>query len=195
VITQRDAPPGLGARPTTKWMPGEMVADPYLLTLPEPAYAPDQAVWEVGLYDPETGQRLPTGEGGDNIRFSHVAVEPGARPLHLDFGSVVLGGYDLDRLALSPGESLQVRLHWLGLAPVQVVAQLVDEAGNVAVTVTGDLDEDVVLLNLDRGTPAGAYDLEVLVVDPATGETLPLLGADGQQRGDRARLTKVRVYP
>jgi hypothetical protein len=40
----------------------------------------------------------------------------------------------------------------------------------------------------------GAYDLELIVIEPDSGQPLPLLGADGQPRGDRARLTKVRVY-
>ncbi len=195
VIAQRDAPPGLGARPTSLWTPGQMVADPYLLALPEAAYAPDQAVWEVGLYDPEMGVRLPTADGGDNLRFGQVAVEPAAVPMYLDFGSVALNGYELDRLALLPGKSLQVTLHWLGTAQVQVVVLLVDETGSVTVTAAGDLDDEMVLLSLGRDAPPGAYDLEVLVIDPGTGELLPLLGADGQPRGDRARLTKVRVYP
>jgi hypothetical protein len=195
VIAQRDAPPGLGARPTSQWTPGQMVADPYLLALPEAAFAPDQAVWEVGLYNPQTGIRLLTADGGDNLRFGRVAVVSAVAPMHLDFGSVFLNGYELDRLALLPGESLGVRLHWLGTAQVQIVVQLVDETGNVAVTSAGNLENDMVFLSLDRGAPPGAYDLEVLVIDPATGEPLPLLGADGQQRGDRARLTKVRVYP
>jgi hypothetical protein len=195
VIAQRDAAPGLGARATSQWMPDQMVADPYLLALPEGAYAPDQAVWEIGLYDPQTGVRLITNDGGDNLRFGQVSVEPPAEPLHLDFGSVVLTGYDLDRLAIRPGESLQVTLQWLGTTQAQIAVQLVDEAGNVAVTATGDLYDGVLVLPLDPGAPPGAYDLEVLVLDPATGQPLPLLGADGQQRGDRVRLTKVRVYP
>jgi hypothetical protein len=195
VIAQRDAAPGLGARPTSQWTPGQMVADPYFLALPEAAYAPDQAVWEVGLYDPETGVRLPTTAGGDYLRFGQVAVEPTATPLHLNFGSVALAGYELDRLALLPGDSLEVTLHWLGTEQVQVLVQLVDEAGNVAVTASGDLNDKMFRLSLDRDAPPGAYQLEVLVADPLTGEPLPLLGADGQRRGDRARLTKVRVYP
>jgi hypothetical protein len=55
--------------------------------------------------------------------------------------------------------------------------------------------QDRVALALGAGAPPGAYDLEVQVFDPATGQVLPLLGADGQPQSDRARLTKVRVYP
>ena len=195
VLAQRDAAPGLGARPTGGWTPGQLVADPYLLALPGAAYAPDEALWEVGLYDPATGRRLPLAGGGDNVRFGHVAVRPAAGPLHLDFGSLVLAGYDLDRLALAPGEALSVTLRWTGEGPAAVTVQLVSEQGQVAARVSGDLSQTVYALTLPVDAPPGAYDLEVLASDPATGAPLPLLGADGQPRGDRARLTKIRVYP
>jgi hypothetical protein len=35
----------------------------------------------------------------------------------------------------------------------------------------------------------------VVVADALTTQILPSLGADGQPRGDRTRLTKVRLYP
>jgi hypothetical protein len=195
VLAQRDVPPGLGARPTSQWTPGQVVADPYLLALPEAAYAPDEAVWEVGLYDAVTGQRLPTAGGSDNVRFGSVAIQPGNEPLHLDFGPVVLTGYELDRLALVPGETLRVTLHWAGHGQVGITVQLVSEQGDVSVRVSGDSSQTDYTLALPAATPPGAYDLEVLVADPATGQELPLLGADGQPRSDRARLTKVRIYP
>jgi hypothetical protein len=195
VLAQRDAPPGLGARPTGEWMPGEVMADPYLLALPEATYAPDEAVWEVGLYDRGSGLRLPTSSGGDNVRFGRVSVLPGGEPLQLDFGAVVLTGYELDRLALSPGERLQVALDWAGEGAARVMVQLVGEAGNVGAQVSGDVGQAVYSLMLGPDAAPGVYDLEVLVTDPASGQILPLLGADGQPQGDRARLTKVRLYP
>ena len=195
VLAQRDAAPGLGARPTSQWTPGQVVADPYLLALPEAAYAPDEAVWEVGLYDAATGQRLQLAAGGDNVRFGEVSVQPAAEPLRLDFGPVALTGYDLDRLALIPGEPLRVTLRWAGDGPAGITVQLVSEQGAVVVQAGGDPSQAAYALALPADAPPGAYDLEVLVVDPATGATLPLLGADGQPRGDRARLTRVRLVP
>jgi hypothetical protein len=194
VIAQRDGPPGLGARPTSHWTPDQVVVDPYLLALPEAVYVPDQAVWEVGLYDAETGQRLQTDDGDDNVRFGAVSVLPGPEPLCLDFGPVALTGYELDRLALSPGETLQLSLHWDGAESARVTVQLVDEAGQVRAQVSGGFDQEMVELSLGADSPPGAYDLDVIVTDPATGTVLPLLGADGQPRSDRARLTKVRLY-
>ena len=195
VIAQRDAPPGLGARPTSQWMPGQEVTDPYLLALPDTAYAPDEAVWEVGLYDAGTGRRLPTADGTDYVRFGQVSVQPAAEPLHLDFGAAVLTGYTVDRLALSPGEPLTVTLRWEGAGPVDVTVRLLGEQGNVGAQAAGDLSREVYSLAPDVEAAPGLYDLEVLVTDPVTAQTLPLLGADGQPKSERALLTRVRLYP
>jgi len=55
---QVDQSPGAGAFPTTGWLPGEYIADAY--TIPIDAKAPpgDYQI-EIGLYNPNTGQRLP----------------------------------------------------------------------------------------------------------------------------------------
>ena len=153
------------------------------------------AVWEVGLYDAQTGQRLRTSDGGDNVRFGAVAVLPADEPLRLDFGSAVLTGYELDRLALSAGETLYVALRWEGEGPAEITVQLESETGEVAAQVIGDLSQDLYAVALGADAMPGAYDLEVFVADPITGGILPLLGADGQPRSDHAHLTKVRLYP
>jgi hypothetical protein len=55
---QQDSIPGGGDRPTTGWAPGEVITDEY--RLPVRADAPAGAyVVEIGLYQPETGERLP----------------------------------------------------------------------------------------------------------------------------------------
>jgi hypothetical protein len=195
VIAQRDAAPGLGALATSRWESGQVVSDPHLLGLPQVAYAPDQAVWEVGLYEVDTGQRLRADDGRDNVRFGRVVVHPASEPLYLDFGPVVLVGYEPDRLALGPGETLCVSLRWQGTGPAAVTVRLVHEGGEVGAQASGDLGREVYHLTLDASAPPGAYDLVVLVTDPADGQVLPLLGPDKQPQGDRLWLTKVRVYP
>jgi hypothetical protein len=57
-IAQEDQIPGSGGRPTTGWLPGEIVRDEYALTLP--ADAPP-GIYQIitGLYDRRSGERLP----------------------------------------------------------------------------------------------------------------------------------------
>jgi hypothetical protein len=54
LVAQADRVPGGGARPTTGWLPGEVIADVYDLPVA------GAAALRVGLYDPATGERLGT---------------------------------------------------------------------------------------------------------------------------------------
>jgi hypothetical protein len=57
ILAQRDRMPGLGARPTSGWQAGEVIAD--RLTVPVGAEVPaGRYRLAVGLYDGETGERL-----------------------------------------------------------------------------------------------------------------------------------------
>lgn len=53
IIAQSDGEPAHWARPTTGWLPGEIIMDTHLLDL-----SGDGVDVRVGLYDPETGERL-----------------------------------------------------------------------------------------------------------------------------------------
>jgi hypothetical protein len=55
---QRDSVPGNGTLPTTWWVEGEVIADEYEFTVKTDA-PPGEYLIEVGLYDAQTGQRLP----------------------------------------------------------------------------------------------------------------------------------------
>ena len=55
---QRDSLPGNGVLPTTGWLPGEFVMDGYQVPV-QPDAPPGQYVIEIGMYQAETGQRLP----------------------------------------------------------------------------------------------------------------------------------------
>lgn len=108
---QRDSEPVGGLRPTTTWKPGETVQDNYgILVLP--GTPPGDYQVEVGMYSPETGERLPVLDAlgrptGDRVLLGPVRVDrPAApltlealnlsNPLSLDFGGAVrLLGYDL----------------------------------------------------------------------------------------------------
>ena len=76
---QQDNPPLNGTYPTTLWVPGEVVADPYAIEVDADAPSGTHAI-EVGLYVPETAQRLPVLDAagqvtGDRILVSEVEVE------------------------------------------------------------------------------------------------------------------------
>ena len=57
ILAQSDAVPAGWARPTTGWLPGEYIVDVHSLILPSELPS-DQLAFRVGLYDPDTGQRL-----------------------------------------------------------------------------------------------------------------------------------------
>ena len=57
-VWQSDAMPQGGTYPTSRWLAGEVVIDSYGIVIPDDA-APGDYPLEVGLYLPETGERLP----------------------------------------------------------------------------------------------------------------------------------------
>ena len=81
IVAQKDRRPGLGIHPTTSWMQGEVVADRYYVHLPSDIPAGPYTVG-VGLYDPQTGQRL-------------TAVEASGGPL--DENRVLIGAVEVER--------------------------------------------------------------------------------------------------
>jgi hypothetical protein len=66
IHTQSDRPPANGARPTTGWLPGEIITDAYLLTVAADA-PPGRYSLKVGMYDPMTGARLLAADNKDHI--------------------------------------------------------------------------------------------------------------------------------
>ena len=65
IVAQADAPPKAGWLPTTWWDPGKTVADEHTLILPAALPAGDYHL-QVGLYVPETGERLPLDASGQD---------------------------------------------------------------------------------------------------------------------------------
>ena len=129
LIAQRDSWPGLGRAPTTSWLIGRRFADTYRVDLPETAYAPNQAIVRVGLYEPTTG-RLPVFYGerllgvgpnreplGDGITAGAVTVaaRPGPWPnaQQANFSDeITLVGYTLEPRALVAGQTFTATLYW-----------------------------------------------------------------------------------
>lgn len=73
VVAQVDQPPLAGAAPTTTWLPGEILVDPYTLALPN--LPPGAYRLIAGLYNPLTGERLSLASGGDFVELGTITVQ------------------------------------------------------------------------------------------------------------------------
>jgi len=210
VIAVRDRYPGRGLLATTLMQPGLRWTDEYVLQLPETAYAPAEAVLETGLYDLQSGERLPIaiqgGEGAEVVdralRFQTVHIEPrpGAVPnaTYLSFeGRMALVGWDVDDRLASPGQTLRVTLYWKRLAQMDraytVSAQLLSGEGervaqwdswpgdtNTAEWAPEQQVVDQRVLTVSRDAPPGSYDLILLVYDGQTLRRLRISNAQGR---------------
>jgi uncharacterized membrane protein len=74
ILSQRDAVPVNGTRPTTTWIPGEYIADSYDLPVQRDA-TPGRYILEVGLFDPVTGNRLAVGANGPQLTAARLGVQ------------------------------------------------------------------------------------------------------------------------
>ncbi len=75
LVAQADHPPLEGAYRTSFWVPGDVVRDPYRLTVDD-AVTPCACTLLVGMYDPRTGNRLPAYDGL-GTRFENDAIVAG----------------------------------------------------------------------------------------------------------------------
>jgi 4-amino-4-deoxy-L-arabinose transferase-like glycosyltransferase len=78
VVAQSDSFPAAGQRPTTGWLPGEIIVEAHTLALPSDLPGGSYRLI-TGLYDPLTGERLPVRNGDtagfrDAILVSEVTV-------------------------------------------------------------------------------------------------------------------------
>jgi hypothetical protein len=75
LAAQSDSFPAAGQRPTTGWLPQEIITDPHTLAFANPL-APGTYRLIAGLYDPLTGQRLPNiNEQGQHIGDAILVTE------------------------------------------------------------------------------------------------------------------------
>ena len=221
-IAQRDAYPGGGTFPTTLWRPGDAIADIYFIPVPVNTFNPNRLSIQAGLYELESGGRLPVRdrEGhqwGDSVRFGQVLVraEPKdgiANPAHFNLENrVALVGYDLDRTAMRPGEALHLTLLWKALAPVdgdytvsarllgvdgvawgQVGGSLAD-ASSGAGWEAGQVISSTHALALRPDAPDGVYYVDCSLRAANAPGDLSVLDRWGQPQDDRAVLTRIRV--
>jgi hypothetical protein len=70
-----DGEPVGGTRPTSQWLVGELIVDRYGLAIPADAPVGDYVI-EVGMYDPETHERLPVRDRtGQRVPESRIELE------------------------------------------------------------------------------------------------------------------------
>ena len=198
VVAQRDTFPGLGLLSTTWLEPGYRWADRYVITLPDTAYAPDEAQLQVGLFDARTGERLPAlaADGaamGDHVRFGDVAIHPlddgPLNPISVTFGNhMSITGYDLSQRTAGPGETITLTLQWQAMRPMAkdytVSVQFIDDVqrkaaqhdspplGGAAPTITWRRDQivtDSVGLTIFPEAAPGVYSVQVAVYRHADG--------------------------
>lgn len=70
-LAQGDAPPLGGRWPTSLWLPGVALDDAHTVPLP-PDLPPGTYHLRVGLYDPESGMRLPLPDGADALLLAEI---------------------------------------------------------------------------------------------------------------------------
>ncbi len=166
-------------------------------------------VLPVGRFQLQGGQvrNLQPLENGVRLLWPHSPSQPsGAR-----FGPAIeLSAYDRGAGPFSPGDRIPLALEWhaLGNAPVDyaVTAQVLRDgkiwgqwdgpAGQWLPATSWQAEQyirDDIPLSLDPSAPRGHYRLIVAVYDPATGERLPVVSAEGEEGGDALDLGEIVV--
>jgi hypothetical protein len=224
-IAQRDTYPGRGSFATSLWTPGDAIADTYVITVPPNTFRPNRLQFEVGLWSLSGGKRLSVRDAGgrelgSSVRLGEVTVpsEPKggiANPVDLNFSNkVALVGYDLDRVALHPGETLRLTLFWKALAPLSQPytafahilgsdgALWAGKVGSPAASLPansawrkGQVLQGTWELALPPDTPPGDYYVDTGLYPAGTGQNLNVLDRWGHALDQRAILTRIRVLP
>jgi len=208
IVGRRGTYPGLGSFPTSLWQPGDAFCDLYRVPVSSDAQGPAVYAVEVGLFDLETGDRVPVSDAaGNRVEFASVAdvkitgiggaLPSSAESVGANFaGKATLLGYEANPAAT--GAELPVTLYWRAEAPMgadyTVFVHLLDAAGNVVAQgdspprggrypthwwEPGEVIADEHVIPLPADLPPGEYRVRAGLYRPDTGERLPLVGAAG----------------
>ena len=175
------------------------------------------------VYDPQTGQplnaALPSGDAGSQAVLGRVEVtrpapSPAAQPAQADFGALRLVQANSPADAISPGDALPIDLLWQAAPdfvpePLVIVAQLLDEAGQVAASLEvepldgrypttqwqpGELVRDRHTLATPASIKPGVYQLVVGLYRAADGQRLATRdGPMGLARSDVAVVRTITI--
>ena len=133
---QVDRLPLEGNHPTDRWLPGQVIADTFVVPV-WPDAPPGEMLLASGFYDPQTGERLPvTDEGGHRVPGDQIYLTPRPvvhwqgrldipkmiqHPRRVDLGEGVgLLGYDVDSAVLRQGQAISLTLYWQARAEMKV---------------------------------------------------------------------------
>jgi hypothetical protein len=152
-VAERTTYSGQGRFPTSLWPAGRAFCESYRMQVASWAEAPELYALEVGLYDAETGWRLParnvSGQAIEPPTVGLVRVTPAAplplpaQPLSYDLGGqIALVGYNASTplstgasTTLASGDMLTLTLYWQALQVPQgdykVFVHLLDEEGEL----------------------------------------------------------------
>jgi len=126
VVASRETYPGLGSYPTSFWIPEYIFCDDYRLAIPETVPAPAVYFLEAGLFDTQTGERLPPqdqrGQPMTLALVGQIKVKPAtaklvapAHRLSAEFEQGIrLEGYDLSQAA----GKVSLILYWRNQQPL-----------------------------------------------------------------------------
>jgi 4-amino-4-deoxy-L-arabinose transferase-like glycosyltransferase len=214
VVAQRDMFPGQGLWPTSQMKVGDIIPSRYVINLPATAYAPDQLIFEVGVYDYASQTRLRMLDDTDNVRFGSIDLQSGAdavpNPITYNFGDQIdLIGYSIDRRTAAPNESLHLTLYWLArsnmlidytvfthiLEPPQTIWAQQDKPLSPPPSswTIGQPISQTYDLQIKPDAPSGVYEIEVGLYNPTNFDRLRLVTADGRITDNFVLLSKVRV--
>lgn len=160
VVAQRDLPLRADGLTSEGWQPGQQAATRAAIALPA-SLAPGVYRLIAGLYDPQSGARLPTA-GADHLDLGAIQLQPVAqpyaeelsplrfRPMH-DFGEITLEGFDRygqgqggdPSAAARPGAALDLHFAWRANQTPRtdwaLTARLLDAHGAAVATASGPL--------------------------------------------------------
>jgi hypothetical protein len=130
VLTQQDSGPQGGQHPTSRWRPGERIADQHELKIPSGTPL-GQYQLRVSLYRPTDLSRLltldeevtPMEEPLSSWVKVKLSLEAGQlsiqHPLHVNLGDqVTLLGYDVSPETVQLGQTLDLPLYWQARRPM-----------------------------------------------------------------------------
>jgi hypothetical protein len=214
-IAQRDMYYYQGLQPTSLLSPGDLLSNKYVLEVPESAVAPAELELITGLYDFETGERLLTESGQDNVLLSTISLGAASgqfpNPVSFNFeNQLELVGFDIDPRRVDSGGEVQLKLYWRPYTNLDedytFFAQVVDEdttrwASNDLFQATSTWEQDEVRLVelpliLDVLTPAKLYPIIIGLYtrpDEISFDRLQLITGDGRLTDDFLELTPILV--